>query len=152
MVNVLILQTQWCKLKNDGGERSSVFWQCETLWSDSPDTNVLEEAVARRRVVGGSQVLVGVVLALAVGRRFQEGQLLAAARQLQDLLAQVQAALWRVICFTSSTKIWDISSSLQSLQSEKGKHEIVSFFRWFAAFSVFCRWQWKVFWFRMQKT
>lgn len=124
MVNVLILQTQWCKLKNDGGERSSVFWQCETLWSDSPDTNVtrlaaatgpdLEEAVARRRVVGGSQVLVGVVLALAVGRSFQEGQLVAAARQLQDLLAQVQAALWGIICSTSSTKIrknlWEPSS------------------------------------------
>lgn len=67
----------------------------------SPDTNGIaprcsnpsrfEEAVAA--VSLGSQVLVSVVLALAVGRRVQEGQLLAAALQLQDLTAQVQAAL-----------------------------------------------------------
>lgn len=44
-------------------------------------------------VVSGSQVLVGVVLALAVGGGVQEGQLVAAALQLQDLTAQVQAAL-----------------------------------------------------------
>lgn len=43
--------------------------------------------------MSGSQVLVGVVLALAVGGRVQEGQLVAAALQLQDLAAQVQAAL-----------------------------------------------------------
>lgn len=41
----------------------------------------------------GSQVLVGVVLALAVGRRVQEGQLVVAALQLQDPTAQIQAAL-----------------------------------------------------------
>lgn len=102
MVNVLILQTQWCKLKNDSGERSSMFWQWETLWLDSPDTNSIvprwcnqsgfEEVVTAVESV--SQVLVGVVLALAVGCRVQEGQLLATGLQLQDLTAQVQAALW----------------------------------------------------------
>lgn len=40
-----------------------------------------------------SQVLVGVVLALAVRREAQERQLLVAALQLQDFVAQVQAAL-----------------------------------------------------------
>lgn len=64
----------------------------------SPDTNDVvaanrlrtEDSVVR---AAGSQVLVGVVLALAVGREAQEGQLLVAALQLQDFVAQVQAAL-----------------------------------------------------------
>lgn len=67
-----------------------------------PDTNGIaprccnrsgfEEEIGANRV-GGSQVLVGVVLALAVGRRVQEGQLLATSLKLQDPAAQVQAAL-----------------------------------------------------------
>lgn len=69
----------------------------DTDWT-SPDTNDVV-AANRWRAEGsvvrapGSQVLVGVVLALAVGREAQEGQLLVAALQLQDFVAQVQAAL-----------------------------------------------------------
>lgn len=102
VVKVLILQTQWCKLKNDCSEFSSVFWQWETLWSDGPDTNGItprccnqsrfEEVVAA--VESGSQVLVGVVL--APGRRVHKGQLLVTVLQLQDPAAQIQAALWGV--------------------------------------------------------
>lgn len=49
------------------------------------------EGIDRRTPV--SQVLVGVVLALAVRREAQERQLLVAALQLQGFAAQVQAAL-----------------------------------------------------------
>lgn len=56
---------------------------------------VIVPAAAAGAVESGSQVLVGVVVALAVGGRVQEGQLVAgAALQLQDTTAQVQAALW----------------------------------------------------------
>lgn len=83
-----------------------MFWQCETPGSDKSGHKrhraSLQQLVTVRgggwgwavaAVVSGSQVLVGVVLALAVGGRVQEGQLVAAALQLQDLTAQVQAAL-----------------------------------------------------------
>lgn len=100
MVNALILQTQWCKLRNTGCACSSVFWQCETLWSTAPDTasrllrhNQSRSEEAAAAVVSDSQVLVGVVLALAVAGWVQEGQLLPTALQLHHLAAQVQAAL-----------------------------------------------------------
>lgn len=79
-----------------------MFWQWETLWPHGSDTNGivphcrnqlgLEEVVAAAE--SGSQVLVGVVLALTVVRGVQEGQLLAGVLQPQYPTAQVQAALW----------------------------------------------------------
>lgn len=78
-----------------------MFWQCKRHRYRSVQTQtaprlvaatsgVLRELVAA--VVAGSQVLVSVVLALAVGRRVEEGQLLPAALQLKDPTVQVQAA------------------------------------------------------------
>lgn len=69
----------------------------DTDWT-SPDTNDVvaanrlwtEDSVVHAPV---SQVLVGVALALAVRREAQERQLLVAALQLQDFVAQVQATL-----------------------------------------------------------
>lgn len=92
---VVTLQTQRCKLGLRMLIRVRAVW--DTDWT-SPDTNDVvaadrlrtEEPVVRAPV---SQVLVGVVLALAVRREAEERQLLVAALQLQDFVAQVQAAL-----------------------------------------------------------
>lgn len=68
-----------------------------TVQTQTASRHVAATSRDSRKVVAavesGSQVLVGVVLALAVGRRVQEGQLLVAALQLHDPAAQVQAAL-----------------------------------------------------------
>lgn len=88
---VSILQTQRCKLGLRMLIRVRAVW--DTDWT-SPDTN---DVVAANRLRTEesvvSQVLVGVVLALAVRREAQERQLLIAVLQLQDFIAQVQAAL-----------------------------------------------------------
>lgn len=98
MVNVLILQTQWCKLKmpiHVLAMWDTVIGEVQTqkgIASRCSNQPQFEETVAS--VMLDSQVLVGVMLALAVGRGVQEGQLLTGALQLQNLTAQVQAALW----------------------------------------------------------
>ena len=79
-----------------------------------------------------SQVLVGVVLAPAVGRRIQEGKLLATvALQLKDPAAQVQAALREDVNIISTTKLfiymipnWGHKTNLRGY--EKGYNEISS--------------------------
>lgn len=106
-----------------------MFWQCvgDTAIGLVQTRTASFEDLRKRSPPSssGSQVLVGVALALAVGGRVQEGQLLAAALQLQDPTAQVQAAfkfqqslkteaqLTRLILFDEGRTLDRLSAQLQ---------------------------------------